>query len=112
MILKFRWSEAKARENYRKHGVTFDLAKGVFNDAFAIELSDDRCDYGEERFVSIGRVEGRILYVAYSQDDDVIRMISARRATKHEQEAYYEQAWWGTSQDDGKRHRTRGSDRS
>jgi uncharacterized protein len=104
MNLKFRWNKAKARENYRKHGVTFDLAKAVFHDAFAIELLDDRRDYGEERFVIIGMVEGRILYVAYSERDDVIRMISARRATKHEEQAYYEQASWGTSKDDTRRH--------
>jgi len=41
MNLKFRWNKAKARENYRKHGVSFDFAKAVFNDAFAIELLDD-----------------------------------------------------------------------
>ena len=104
MNLKFRWNKAKARENYRKHGVTFDLAKAVFNDAFALELLDDRRDYGEERFVIIGMVEGRILYVAYSERHDVIRIISARRATKHEEQAYYEQGSWGTSKDDTRRH--------
>ena len=104
MNLKFRWNKAKAARNYRKHGVTFELAKEVFNDAFAIELLDDRRDYGEERFVIIGMVEGRILYVAYSGRDDVIRMISARRATKDEEQAYYEQASWGISNDDTSRH--------
>jgi hypothetical protein len=104
MNLKFRWNKAKARKNYRKHSVTFDLAKAVFNDAFAIELLDDRCDYGEARFVIIGMVEGRILYVAYSERDDVIKMISARRATKHEEQAYYAQGSWGTSNHDARRH--------
>ena len=104
MNLKFRWNKAKARKNYRKHGVTFDLAKAVFNDAFAIELLDDRCDYSEERLVIIGRVEGRILSVAYSERDDVIRMISARRATNHEEQAYYEQGSWGTPKNDTRRH--------
>ncbi len=104
MNLKFRWNKAKARKNYQKHGIAFDLAKAVFNDAFAIELLDDRRDYGEERFVIIVMVEGRILCVAYSERDDVIRMISARRATKHEEQAYYEQGACGTSNDDTKRH--------
>lgn len=104
MNLKFRWNKGKARDNYRKHGVTFDLAKAVFNDAFAIELLDERRDYGEERFVIIGMVEGRILYVAYSERDDVIRMISARRATKYEEQAYYEQWSWETPNDDTRRH--------
>jgi len=104
MNLRFRWSKAKARENYRKHGISFEFAKAVFNDAFAIDLLDDRRDYGEERFVTVGMVEGRMLYVAYSERDNVIRMISARRATKHEEQAYYAQGSWGTSNDDTTRH--------
>ena len=104
MNLKFRWNKAKAKKNHRKHGVSFDLAKAVFSDAFAMEFLDDRGDYGEERFVIIGMVDGHILYVAYSERDDVIRMISARRATKHEEQAYYEQGAWGTSNDNARRH--------
>ena len=88
MTLKFEWDKSKAKDNYAKHGVSFELAKKVFKDPFAVEFLDDRQNYGEERFVTIGMTDGHILYVAYAERKDVFRIISARRATKHEQEAY------------------------
>ena len=90
MSLRFEWDKSKAKKNYAKHGVSFDLAKGVFEDPFAIEFLDDRQDYDEERFVIIGMVDDYLLYVAYTERNEVIRIISARRATKHEQEAYFQ----------------------
>jgi len=90
MTLKFEWSRAKAKSNYKKHGVTFAFAKHVFADSFAVEFLDDRMDYGEERFAIIGMAEGECLYVAYTERKEVIRLISARRATKYEQEIYVE----------------------
>ncbi|MGA3328083.1 MAG: BrnT family toxin [Terriglobia bacterium] len=100
MNLKFGWDKSKARSNYAKHGVSFDLAKGVFKDPFAIEFLDDRQDYGEERFVMIGMVEDHLLYVAYTERDEIIRFISARRATKHEEQVYFQQNTQGDSSDD------------
>ena len=88
MNLKFEWDKTKAKDNYAKHGVSFDLAKKVFKDPFAVEFLDDREDYGEERFVILGMVDGHLLYVAYTERNETIRIISARRATKHEQETY------------------------
>ena len=88
MNRKVEWNETKAKRNYAKHGVRFELAKEVFNDPFAVEVQDDRQDYGEERFVILGMVEGRLFYVAYTERADAIRLISARRATKNEQETY------------------------
>jgi uncharacterized DUF497 family protein len=88
MNLRFEWNKLKAKDNYAKHGVSFDLAKKVFKDPFAVEFLDDREDYGEERFVILGMVDGHILYVAYTERNETIRIISARRATKHEQETY------------------------
>ena len=74
------------------HGVSFDLAKTVFNDPFAIERLDDREDYGEERFVLIGMAEGHVvLYVAYTEREERIRIISARGATQHERDDYFRQ---------------------
>jgi uncharacterized DUF497 family protein len=90
MSLKFAWDKSKAKDNYAKHGVSFDLAKRVFEDPFAVEFLDDRQDYGEERFVIIGMVDDYLLYVAYTERNEIIRIISARRATKHEQEAYFQ----------------------
>jgi uncharacterized protein len=89
---KFEWSKTKARSNHAKHGVSFDLAKRVFKDPFALEFLDDRQDYGEDRFLIIGRVDGHVLFVAYAEPGDAVRIISARRATKREQDAYFQQA--------------------
>ena len=72
--------------------MSFELAKTVFEDAFAIDRLDDRENYGEERFVIIGMAEGQILlFVAYTERGERIRVISARRATQHEQDDYFEQ---------------------
>jgi uncharacterized protein len=94
MVLEFEWNNAKAEANFRRHGVSFDLAKTVFKDPFAIERLDDREDYGEARFVMIGMAEGEILlFVAYTEreNDERIRLISARRATPDEQDDYFQQ---------------------
>ncbi len=64
----------------------------MFNDPFATERVDDREDYGEERFVIVGRVEGNILlFVAYTEREEQIRIFSARRATQYEQDDYFQQ---------------------
>ena len=92
MSLEFEWDEKKAAGNLRKHGVSFPEAALAFLDPMAIELFDDRENYGEERFIHIGASEGQILTVAYAErEGDRIRIISARRATKNEQEYYRSQ---------------------
>jgi uncharacterized protein len=90
--VEFEWHDAKAEANLQAHGVSFDLAKTVFKDPFAVERLDDREDYGEERFVVIGMAEGRVvLFVAYTEREERIRIISARRATQNEQDDYFRQ---------------------
>jgi uncharacterized DUF497 family protein len=90
--LTFEWDDAKASANLDAHGVSFDLAKTVFKDPFAIERLDDREDYGEERFVIVGRAEGNVLlFVAYTERKERIRIISARRATQYEQDDCFQQ---------------------
>ena len=92
MELEFEWRHAKAEINRQTHGVSFELAATIFRDPFAVEFLDDREDYGEERFVIIGMAEGEVLlFVAYTERDDRIRIISARRATRHEQDHYFRQ---------------------
>ncbi len=87
----FQWDSVKAAANYAKHGVSFARARLVFSDAFGVDEYDDRSHYGEDRFARIGMVEGTLLFVFYTERDDRIRIISARRATKHEQDDYYRQ---------------------
>jgi hypothetical protein len=92
MKLEFEWHAAKAEANLRRHGVSFDLAKTVFNDPFAIERLDDREDYGEKRFVIIGMAtENILLFVAYADREERIRIISARRAAQYEEDDYFRQ---------------------
>ena len=92
MKLEFEWHDAKAEANSEAHGVSFDLATTVFKDPFAVERQDDREDYGEQRFVIIGMAEGHVvLFVAYTEREERIRIISARRATQYEQDDYFRQ---------------------
>ena len=73
--------------------MSFELAKTVFYDPFAVERLDDREDYGEERFVLIGKAEGNVvLLVAYTEREGRMRIISARRATQNEQDDYFRQS--------------------
>ncbi|MDQ2948928.1 MAG: BrnT family toxin [Acidobacteriota bacterium] len=59
--MAFEWRDAKAELNWQTHGVSFELATTIFRAPFAIEFLDDREDYGEERFASIGMAEGEVL---------------------------------------------------
>jgi uncharacterized DUF497 family protein len=89
------WDEVKAATNERKHGVSFDLARTVFNDSFLLTVADLEHSETEERWFSIGRAANNsILSVAYlwSEAESVtkIRIISARKATETEISHYEE----------------------
>jgi uncharacterized DUF497 family protein len=89
--LQFIWDEGKARANERKHGVTFDEAKTVFYDDDAELIGDPDHSSDEDRFVMLGMsMRARMLIVChcYRQDNGIIRIISARKATKKEQSQY------------------------
>ena len=95
--MRFEWSEAKDRANLRKHDVSFEGARLVFEDPWAISVSDRLHDEEEQRFVTIGAIgSGSVLYVVHTwefcEDDDVIRIISARAASAHERR-FYEEAY-------------------
>lgn len=89
--LRFEWDERKNRENQRKHGVSFEEAKSVFYDQQAVEFYDDSHGDIEDRFLLLG-VSGRlrVLMVCHClrQAGNVIRIISARKATRNEQNEY------------------------
>jgi uncharacterized DUF497 family protein len=90
--LGFEWHDAKAAANLRNHGVSFELAKTVFKDTLAVGRLDDREDYDEKRSIIIGMAEDHtLLFVAYTERSDRIRIISARGVTKHEQDEYFRQ---------------------
>lgn len=87
---KFQWHDAKAESNFAHHGVTFDSARRVFDDPFAIDQLDDREQYNEDRYTIIGMSEGRLLFVSYTMRGKTTRIISARGAEPHEQRQYHE----------------------
>lgn len=87
--VEYEWDEQKATVNFAKHGVSFTAAARALEDPRRVELVDDRYDYGEERIQTLGMDQGRILFVATTMpDENVCRIISARKATRHEQEKY------------------------
>lgn len=87
----FEWDDDKAAQNVRDHGVTFEKAVKALADPFAIEWIDDSEAYGEERCNLLGMCEGAILQVTYTERGERIRVISARRAERYEQDDYYRQ---------------------
>ena len=91
MELNFEWNEAKAQINLKKHKVTFEEAKTVFNDPFAITISDPLHSVAENRFIDIGySIKGRYIVVVYTERRGSIRIISCRKATKEERNLYEE----------------------
>jgi uncharacterized DUF497 family protein len=88
--MEFEWDEAKRRSNLRKHGIDFIGVEEVF-DAATVTILDERTDYGEERFVTFGLLDGRVVVVAHTETDKVIRVISVRKATKNEESSYFKE---------------------
>ena len=89
--MRFDWDPAKAASNARKHKVTFEVAKTVFYDDFAVQFFDEEHSFNEERFLLLGMSsDARLLLVCHCEreDGDVIRIISARKATETEARHY------------------------
>jgi uncharacterized DUF497 family protein len=92
VIVRFVWDAGKARTNERKHGVSFELARHVFDDPNAL-MNQDRIEDGEYRWQTLGMVEGVLLLLVahtFSEEggDEIIRIISARRADRKERKLY------------------------
>ena len=89
MDMVFEWDEEKAKRNEVKHGVTFGEAKTVFNDPFALTISDPDHSDEEDRWLDIGlSVEGKLLVVWYTERGERIRIIGCRKTTRAEEKAY------------------------
>ena len=87
--LQFEWDEDKAARNLAKHGVSFLTGAAIFANPI-VERIDDRQDYGELRFIALGRVETQVYRVACTwRGDNVIRIITAQKASRHERELYF-----------------------
>ena len=87
--MQFEWDSAKATRNLRKHGVPFAEATSVFADPLAYTFADPDHSQYEHRWLTFGlSQEKRLLVVCHSERDDRIRIISARRVTRHERKIY------------------------
>ena len=88
--MEFEWDENKAAANLAKHGISFEYATRVFLDSYRLE-QEDLVEYEEEvRHRVIGMVDNRVLLVIYTERLSQTRIISARRATRHERRKYHE----------------------
>ncbi|MEO9944778.1 BrnT family toxin [Paraglaciecola sp.] len=90
-MVKFEWNTAKAALNIKKHGVSFEEAKSVFFDEFAVQFFDQDNSKTEDRFLMLGMSnETNLLLICHCERDDgnTIRVISARKATKYESKNY------------------------
>ena len=91
MAQQFEWDYAKARENLRKHGVSFEQAGTAFADPLAVMMIDDEHSDEEQRFILVGQsYQGQTLVVVYTERNGTFRLISARPATRRERWMYEE----------------------
>ena len=86
--MKFEWDEAKRKSNIKKHGFDFVDAEKVFDGA-TFTINDDRFDYGKNRYITLGMLEGVVVVITHLEEDELIRIISMRKATKNEQKIYF-----------------------
>ena len=94
-MIKFEWDPSKAAANLKKHQVSFEEAKSVFYDEFAVQFFDEDHSSDEERFLMLGMSSGaKLLIVCHCEREhsEIIRIISARKATKRES-AFYRGAY-------------------
>lgn len=90
-MIRFEWDTGKATANFRKHGISFEEAQSVFYDEFAVQFFDDEHSAHEARFLLLGMSTGaRLLLICHCEREagNVIRIISARKATKRESTFY------------------------
>jgi len=87
--MEYEWDDVKNRSNFAKHGLDFADAELVFA-GYCVTFADDRFDYGEERFITLGLLAGRLVTTAHTPRDEATRIISMRKANRREQEIYQE----------------------
>ena len=88
-IAGFDWDDRKGQANARKHGISFEEATTVFGDALAGTIPDPDHSEGEARLLTIGwTANGRLIVVSHTEEEDIIRIISAREASVHERKQY------------------------
>lgn len=89
--MRFEWNENKRQINISRHGFDFADVAGVFEDPEALTILDDRFDYGEDRFITFGLLNGKLIAIAHTENEEVVRIISVRKAEKDEEIEYFKQ---------------------
>ena len=87
--MRFGWDDQKRDSNLSKHGLDFGDAPEVFA-GLTLTVRDDRFEYGEYRFLTLGMLKDIVVLVAHTETDEEIRVISMRKATKNEKERYFQ----------------------
>ncbi len=87
--MHLEWDNKKNKINFEKHGVRFEDASWVF-DGETITFEDDRKDYGERRYITLGLLERWVIVVVHTLRNDNVRIISMRKANEREKKIYYE----------------------
>ncbi|MBN1637938.1 MAG: BrnT family toxin [Ignavibacteriales bacterium] len=86
--MKFEWDEHKRKINLQKHGIDFQEADEIFNNPMLMKM-DRRLDYGEERYIGLGVTQKCVVLIVYTEPtEETNRIISIRKATKHERKIY------------------------
>lgn len=90
--MRFEWDSNKERINIKKHKIDFETAAHVFDDENRLEIFDELHSECEDRYITIGTINNIavVVMVVYAERTNVIRIISARKATKQEMEVYYD----------------------
>ena len=89
MSITFEWDQNKSEANEEKHGISFEEAKTVFNDPFAITIDDPDHSHDEYRYIDIGfSSKGSVLVLWYTERNENIRIIGCRKASKFERKTY------------------------
>ena len=84
----YEWDEQKNKSNFAKHGLDFADAEHVFSGPDRVTYRDARFDYGEDRFITLGLLKGRVVVIAYTQRGEKTRIISMRKGNDREQKTY------------------------
>jgi uncharacterized DUF497 family protein len=90
--MRFEWDEAKRQVNVKKHGIDFVAIEreNVFG-GVTVSRVDDRFDYEEPRFLTLGLLKGSVVAISHTETDEIVRLISVRKASKNEEEIYFTQ---------------------
>lgn len=100
MDMRYEWDERKRKANLRKHGFDFVDAPQVF-DGITLTVLDESEEYEEERYITLGLLKTTVVVIVHTEQPEVIRIISMRKATRYEENNYFAQVGDGLATDSG-----------